>query len=94
MTRIKSKQIGSAVFVCVLALLLTPALTQAGSEMLLAEAETGSIAARQAAEQKAALAKKAAEREAKKAAAAAAQAPVEAKESVETAVPVDEHKEK
>lgn len=94
MLYVKSKQIRSAVTVCVLAVLLTPVLTQAGTEMVLAEAETGSVAARQAAEQKAALAKKAAEREAKKAAAAAAQAPVEVKNPSETSAPVDEQKEK
>ncbi|MCQ8128860.1 hypothetical protein [Methylomonas rivi] len=93
MLHIKTKEIRSAVCVCVLALLLTPALTQAGTEMVLAEAETGSVAARQAAEQKAALAKKAAEREAKKAAVAAAQAPVEVKDPSEIAAPVDEQKE-
>jgi hypothetical protein len=94
MLHIKSKQIRSAVTVCVLAVLLTPALTQAGTEMVLAEAETGSVAARQAAEQKAALAKKAAEREAKKAAAAAAQAPAGAKDPNEASAPVDEQKGK
>jgi hypothetical protein len=92
MLHIKSKEMRSAVCLCVLSMLLTPALTQAETSMLLAEAETGSTAARQAAEQKEALAKKAAERAAKKA--ADAQAPAEVTAADEATAPVVEQQEK
>ncbi|WP_253734537.1 hypothetical protein [Methylomonas sp. ZR1] len=62
MLSIKSKERGLVVCLCTLSVLLTPVPTQADTVMLLAAAETGSVAARQAADQKAALAKKAAER--------------------------------
>lgn len=62
---IKTKEIRSAAFVSVLLTLFLPALTLADTTLILAEAETGSVAARQAADQKAALAKKRAEKEAK-----------------------------
>lgn len=65
MLYIKSKKVRWAKSLGLLFVLLTPSI-------VLAASETGSIAARQAADQKAALAKKAAEREAKKAAEAQA----------------------
>lgn len=68
MLPVKSNEIRLPVYLCLIAVLLTSTPTKADSAILLAEAETGSMAARQAAEQKAALAKKAAEREARKAA--------------------------
>lgn len=92
MLHIKSKEIRLAVCFCALSVLLTPTISLAGTAMLLAEAETGSIAARQAAEQKEALAKKAAEREAKKAAAKPATA--ESKPAPEATVPADEQNTK
>jgi hypothetical protein len=73
-------------------MLLAPAVTQADNSLLLAEAETGSVAARQAAEQKEALAKKAAERAAKKA--ADAQKSAETKAPDGATAPTDEHQEK
>ena len=88
MLHIKSKEIRLAVCFCALSVLLTPTISLADTVMLLAEAETGSLAARQAAEQKEALAKKAAEREAKKA--AAKQATAESKPAPEATVPADE----
>jgi hypothetical protein len=54
MLHTKSKKMTLALSICVMSMLLSPVLTHA------AEAETGSTAARQAADQKAALAKKAA----------------------------------
>lgn len=57
MFRFKSKKMTLALSVCVMSMLLSPALTHAEST------GTGSTAARQAADQKAALAKKAAERQ-------------------------------
>ncbi|MGD0961796.1 MAG: hypothetical protein ABSB19_18450 [Methylomonas sp.] len=92
MLHIKSKAIRSAVCLCVLSMPLTPVLTQADTAIVLAAAETGSVAARQAAEQRAALAKKAAEREAKKA--AEAKTPAEVKVPNEATRPVDEQKGK
>lgn len=72
MLHIKSKKITLPLCLCVISALLSPALTQADTAIVLAASETGKIAASQAADQKAALAKKAAERqkaaEAKKAA--------------------------
>lgn len=79
MLHTKPNKIRLSLCVCVISVLFTPTITQADTAMVLAEAETGSVAARQAADQKAALAKKAAEREARKAA--------EAQKSVEAAVP-------
>ncbi|OQW72681.1 MAG: hypothetical protein BVN35_13540 [Proteobacteria bacterium ST_bin11] len=87
MLSIKSKEISLAVCLCTLSVLLTPVPTQADTVMLLAAAETGSVAARQAADQKAALAKKAAEREAKKA--AEAQMPAEAVVPAEDKAPAE-----
>ncbi|PPD35060.1 MAG: hypothetical protein CTY19_02870 [Methylomonas sp.] len=92
MLHIKPKEMRSAVCLCVLSMLLTPTLTQAETSMLLAEAETGSTAARQAAEQKEALAKKAAERAAKKAAEASKAAESNAPNTA--TVTADEPKEK
>lgn len=86
----KSKNVSLLLSLCVMSALLTPALTQADTSMVLAEAETGSVAARQAREQREALAKKAAERKARKAAEAqksgnkaAAEAPKPAEEQKE-----------
>lgn len=92
MFHINSKQIRSAVYPCVLSLLLTPTLAQADTAIVLAAADTGSVAARQAADQRAALAKKAAEREAKKA--AEAKTPTEVKQPNEAATPIDPQKGK
>lgn len=91
MLLIKSKKINLSLSLCLMSVLLMPALTQADTAMVLAEAETGSVAARQAAEQKAALAKKAAEREARKAAEAQKSANTE---SAETQTPSEESTEK
>lgn len=77
---------------CLIVALLAPTVAQANTAIVLAAAETGSVAARQAADQKAALAKKAAEREARKA--AEAQSATEAKVPVESKATADEHKEK
>jgi len=74
-----SKQIKLALGLCAISAMITPALSQAETAIVLAASDTGSIAASRAADQKAALAKKAAEREAKKAA--------EGQKSTETAVP-------
>lgn len=74
-----SKQIKLSLCLCAISALITPALSQAETALMLAASDTGSIAASRAADQKAALAKKAAEREAKKAA--------EAQKSAETAAP-------
>jgi hypothetical protein len=57
MFRFKSKKMTLALSVCVMSMLLSPALTYAEAT------GTGSTAARQAADQKAALAKKAADRQ-------------------------------
>lgn len=92
MLHINSKEMRSAVCLFVLSMLLAPAVTQADTNLLLAEAETGSLAARQAAEQKEALAKKAAERAAKKA--AEAQKSAETKAPNGATAPTDEHQEK
>ena len=56
MFHFKSKKMTLALSVCVMSMLFAPVVTQA-------ETSTGSTAARQAADQKAALAKKAAERQ-------------------------------
>lgn len=68
MLNIKSKKTSVLLSFCVVSALSAPTLSQAGTAIVLAEAETGSVAARQAKEQRERLAKKAAEREAKKAA--------------------------
>jgi ribosomal protein L12E/L44/L45/RPP1/RPP2 len=56
MLHIKSKKITLSLCLCLMPVLLSPVITQAASE-------TGSIAASQAADQRAALAKKAADRQ-------------------------------
>jgi len=76
-----SKQIKLALGLCAISALITPALSQAETAIVLAASDTGSIAASRAADQKAALAKKAAEREAKKAA--------EAQKTAETPAPAE-----
>ncbi len=86
MLHINTKKLRLSSGLCLIVALLAPTLTQADTAMVLAAAETGSVAARQAADQKAALAKKAAEREARKAA--------EAKVPAEGKATADEHKEK
>jgi hypothetical protein len=63
MLHIKSKKITLPLCLCAISALLSPALTQADTAILLATSETGSVAASQAADQKAALAKKAADRQ-------------------------------
>ena len=68
---------------CIISVLFAPTITQANTDMVLAVAETGSIAASKAADQKEALAKKAADR--KKAA--------EAQKAAETEKPVEQNKE-
>lgn len=94
MLHIKSNKIGLSLCLCIIPVLLfAPAVIQADTTIILAEAETGSIAARQAADQKAALAKKAAEREARKT--AEAQKPAEASvPATENAMPVEDQKGK
>ena len=79
MLRITSKKITLPLCLYVISMLFIPTI-------VLAEPETGSIAARQAADQKAALAKKAADRQAKKAA--------EEKKAAETQKATEEQKEK
>ncbi|MEQ1621687.1 MAG: hypothetical protein ABL919_09790 [Methylococcales bacterium] len=79
MLNIESKKISLSLCLCALIALSTPALSQVDSGIVLAASDTGSIAAKRAAEQKEALAKKAAEREAKKAS--------EGQKSTETAAP-------
>jgi hypothetical protein len=71
MLHIKFKKITLPLCLCVISALLSPALTQADTAIVLAASGTGEIAASRAAEQKAALAKKA---EAQKAAAEAKKA--------------------
>jgi hypothetical protein len=68
----KSKKITLPLLLCVLSMLFIPALSQAE------EYETGSIAAKRAAEQREALAKKAEKRKKEKEAAAQKQAPAAA----------------
>jgi len=63
MLHIKSKKITLPLCLCVMSALLSPALAQAETALVLAATETGSLAASKAADQKAALAKKAAERQ-------------------------------
>lgn len=92
MFRIKSKKIRLSLCLCVISMLLTPALTQADTAIVLAEVGTGPIAASKAADQKAALAKKAAEREARKA--AESLKPAEVQTPATAPVPAEEQKEK
>lgn len=58
----KSKKMTLPLWLCLIAVLLLPALTQADTAIVLAASETGEKAANQAADQRAALAKKAEER--------------------------------
>jgi hypothetical protein len=60
---IKSKKITLPLCLCAISALLSSALTQADTAIMLATSETGSVAASKAADQKAALAKKAADRQ-------------------------------
>ena len=69
---------------CIISALFAPTITQASTDMVLAVAETGSIAASKAADQKEALAKKAADR--KKAVEAQNEAAVEKLNSEKPAV--------
>jgi len=68
---------------CLTSALLFPAISQANTDMVLAVAETGSIAASKAADQKEALAKKAADR----------QKAAEAKKATQTEQPAVEQKD-
>ncbi|OAI15310.1 hypothetical protein A1359_09610 [Methylomonas lenta] len=97
MLHIKAKIIRLSLSACVMSALLMPAISVADTAMVLAEAETGSVAARQAADQKAALAKKAEERAAKKAQkaaeaekAAAAKKPKPAETQVPVVEPIED----
>lgn len=85
MSYIKTKKISLLLGLCTLSVLLTPAVTQAqaGKTMMLAQSDTGSIAASQAKEQRERMAKKAAERKARKAAEAAAKAAAKEKAAAE-----------
>jgi len=83
MLRITSKKITLPLCLYVISMLFIPSI-------VLAEPETGSIAARQAADQKAALAKKAADRQAKKT--AETQLPAQEQKAGETQIPADEKK--
>jgi hypothetical protein len=93
MLNIQSKKITSPLCLCVVAMLLTPAIVSAASG-------TGDVAALRATEQKAALAKKAAEKEAKKAEtdvkkATEVSAPAEkSKDAAEAQVPTEVQKDK
>ena len=88
-----SKETRLTLCLVMLSALLVALPIRAGAEaMVLAEAETGSKAAQQAADQRAALAKKAAEREARKA--AESQKPAEVKAPDEPAGSDDAQKEK
>ena len=83
MLRITSKKITLPLCLYVISMLFIPSI-------VLAEPETGSIAARQAADQKAALAKKAADRQAKKT--AETQLPAQEQKAGETQIRADEKK--
>lgn len=93
MSHLKSKKISLPLCLCLISLLLTPAIVSAATS-------TGDVAALRAAEQKAALAKKEAQRQAKKAAetekATETQAPAttEKKDGVEVSVPAEDNKAK
>ncbi len=63
MLHVKSKIFSITVVIGLISALLTPALTQANTDIVLAASDTGEIAASQAADQKARLAKKAADRQ-------------------------------
>jgi hypothetical protein len=67
MLQSKSKTIPAVISYCLMALWLSPTLSQAETNLIVAAADTGSTAARQAKEQREALAKKKAELEAQKA---------------------------
>ncbi len=97
MIDIKSKKITLPLCLGVIAVLLSPALTQADTAIVLAASSaTGNVAAVRAAEQRAAQAKRDAEAQQpvveKKA--DEAQQPVDEKKAVEAQQPVDEQKEK
>ena len=88
MLRIKSKKITLPLCLCIISALLSPALSQADTAIVLAASETGTVAASQAADQKAALAKKAANRQ------KAAEAQAEAQKAAEEQKATEEQKEK
>ena len=88
MLRIKSKKITLPLCLCIISALLSPALSQADTAIVLAASETGAVAASQAADQKAALAKKAANRQ------KAAEAQAEAQKAAEEQKATEEQKEK
>jgi len=98
MSSINSKKAKLSLSLCIISMLLAPTFAKADTGIVLAAAETGSIAARQAADQKAALAKKAAERAAKKAAEAQTPPAVQtapaapAQEPATTPTPAEEQK--
>ena len=91
MLHTKSKKITLPLCLWVLSALLSPALTQADTAIVLAASSTGEIAANKAADQKAALAKKAAKRQ--EAAEAEAQKAAETQQSTETPKTAEEQKE-
>jgi type IV secretory pathway VirB6-like protein len=88
MLHIKSKKITLPLCLCIISALLSPALSQADTAIVLAASETGTVAASQAADQKAALAKKAANRQ------KAAEAQAEAQKTAEEQKAAEEKKEK
>jgi type IV secretory pathway VirB6-like protein len=88
MLHIKSKKITLPLCLCIISALLSPALSQADTAIVLAASETGTVAASQAADQKAALAKKAANRQ------KAAEAQAEAQKAAEEQKATEEQKEK
>jgi type IV secretory pathway VirB6-like protein len=88
MLHIKSKKITLPLCLCIISALLCPALSQADTAIVLAASETGTVAASQAADQKAALAKKAANRQ------KAAEAQAEAQKTAEEQKAAEEQKEK
>ena len=88
MLHIKSKKITLPLCFCIISALLSPALSQADTAIVLAASETGTVAASQAADQKAALAKKAANRQ------KAAEAQAEAQKAAQEQKAAEEQKEK
>jgi|GEM_PF-6746530 len=98
MSYINFKKTKLALSICIIPMLLIPAFAKADNALILAATGTGPIAARQAAEQKAALAQKAAERAARKAAeaqtapAVQTQTPTATQEPAKTQSPVEEPK--
>jgi len=102
MSYINFKKAKLSLTICIIPMLLIPAFAKADTAIVLAATGTGPIAARQAAEQKAALAQKAAERAAKKAAEAQAAPAVktettpapQTQEPANVQSPVEEQKEK